>query len=107
MLLIGSPRAIEIAKKNIPNALERLDKSFAQVSALENSAINAFASKTQAIFAIIGPKAADFVEQKAEVEHQLNKLYEKQKAIVEELGEKQGSSHIFITTSRSVENLSH
>lgn len=88
--LLGSTRAIEIAKESIPNALKKLEKCIAQVSTLENSAINAFASKTKAIFEIIGPKAADFVEQKAEIEYQLNKLYDKQKAIIEELGEKQG-----------------
>lgn len=90
-MLLGSPKAIEIAKRNIPNALEKLEKCIAQVSTLETSAINAFASKTTAIFEIIGPKAADFVEQKAEIEHKLNKSYEKQKVIIEELGEKQGS----------------
>lgn len=93
--LSGSPKAIEIAKKNIPAALNKLDKCIEEASSLENTAINTFANQTKQLFEIIGPKAANFVEQKAEIEVELNKIYEKQKGLYSEIGELQGLSFEF------------
>jgi len=63
---------------------------------LKDSAINTFASQTEEIFKIIGPKAADFFNQKFEVESQLNDFYDKQQNLYRELAEKQGLLHFFL-----------
>lgn len=75
---LGSPKAIEIAQKNIPEALRKLDAYIKKAAALDNLAINAFSSNAAELFKIIGPEAADFVKRKAEIESQLDDLYERQ-----------------------------
>ncbi|CAF1080857.1 unnamed protein product [Adineta steineri] len=86
----GSPKAIEIAQKNIPAALKTLENCIELASTLENSAIQTFASQTKALFEIIGPEAVQFVKEKAQVQHQLNDLYDQQQKLYAELGQKQG-----------------
>ncbi len=87
---LGSKKAIEIVQKTIPNALEKLEKCIKDVSTLKDTAINTFASQTEEIFEIIGPKAVDFFNQKFEVESQLNDFYDKEQNLYRELAEKQG-----------------
>jgi len=87
---LGSPRAIQIAQKNIPDALTIIDRCIEEASKLENTAMESFANQTQQIFEIIGPEAAKFVNQKAEQEILLKRLYDQQEALYKELGIKQG-----------------
>jgi len=60
---------------------------------MENSAFGTFADQITTIFEIIGPEAAKFVDQKAEIECQLTKHYDDQRKLYTELGDKQGLSN--------------
>ncbi|CAF1501103.1 unnamed protein product [Didymodactylos carnosus] len=86
----GSPRAIEIAQKNITAALKTLDQCIELASTLENSAIQTFASQTKTLFEIIGSEAVQFIKEKAEIQYQLKELYDQQQKLYAELGPKQG-----------------
>lgn len=88
---LGSPKAIEIAKKNIPAALGKLDEFIAKAADLDGSAINAFSCNAAKLFNIVGPEAAQFVKRKAEVEIQLSKLYEGQNKLWDEYVESKGT----------------
>lgn len=86
----GSPEAVKIAQKNVPGALKTLDQFITEASTLNDSAFQTFSTQTNKILMIIGPKAADFVKQKVDIECELKCLYEKQNELCTKLGEKQG-----------------
>lgn len=82
--------AVEIAKKNIPAALAKLDKFIEKAEALDSSVIDAFESNSKELFEIIGPAAGDFVKRRAEIEDNLERLYNKKNKLCNELVEIKG-----------------
>ena len=100
-ICLGSPKAIEIAQKNIPAALQTLEQCIQLALTLDNSAIETFASQTKTLFEIIGPEAVQFVKEKAEVQHKLKDLYDQQQKLYTELGQKKGLPTSFF----SIQNL--
>jgi hypothetical protein len=61
----GSQSGIDIAQQNIPAALSVLEKAIVSANALENPAVQLFEENAGKFFKIMGPKAAEFAEQKA------------------------------------------
>ncbi|XP_037033792.1 uncharacterized protein LOC119072645 isoform X2 [Bradysia coprophila] len=84
----GSKKAIDIAKKNIPDALSKLKQCIALVEQLDSNAFANFAQQTETIFGIIGPESAKFAEQKEELDENIRKKCDKQQKLISELGEK-------------------
>jgi len=70
--------------------LAKIEEHIEDVSKLEDSVIKVFEQQTEELFQIIGPKAADFVEQKAELENLLNLEYDKKDRLNKALAEKIG-----------------
>ncbi len=68
--------------------MAKIEEHIEDVSKLEDSVIKVFEQQTEKIFQIIGPKAADFVEQKAELENLLNLEYDKKDRLNKALAEK-------------------
>ncbi|CAF2886485.1 unnamed protein product [Rotaria sp. Silwood2] len=73
---------------------------------LDNSAIRTFSEQTQQLFEIIGPKAADFVKQKADTEILLKNQYKTQEEFATELAHLQGEferfSHLIHATDKQI-----
>lgn len=87
---LGSKRAIAIAKKSIPAALNKLNESIARVNTLDSNAITSFAEQTTKIFEIVGPEAAKFVEKKAALDESIRKKRIDQQNLITNLGTKKG-----------------
>lgn len=64
----------------------------AKAEDLTTSAIAKFAENTQTIFEIIGPEAAKFVEQKGQLDEEIQAERKKQEDMYGKLGEKQGKN---------------
>lgn len=90
----GSPTAIKIAKKNIPDALAKLDDFIEKAKKLDCSALNSFTSNSKELFEIVGPKAAEFVKEKSEIEAKLDNLYDNFNKTSEEFEEIKGMTKI-------------
>ncbi|CAG2169954.1 unnamed protein product [Oppiella nova] len=95
----GSKKAVEIAQKNIPDALARLDKYIEDAESLDSVAINEFGEQSQQIFEIIGPEAAKFAEQKDQLEAKINKKYKEQDELYRELGIVQVNSAYYLMSA--------
>ncbi len=70
--------------------MAKIEEHIEDVSKLEDSVIKVFEQQTEKLLQIIGPKAADFVEQKAELENLLNLEYDKKDRLNKALAEKLG-----------------
>ncbi|XP_054152700.1 uncharacterized protein LOC128951477 [Oppia nitens] len=78
----GSQAAIAVAKKNIPQALSRLNQCIERAKQLDSNAINIFGEQTTKIFHIIGPEAAKFAEEKAKKQHEINKYFDDKNKLI-------------------------
>ena len=87
---IGSRKAIEIAQRNIPMALQVLDNAINTANSLENSAVSMFREHAEQFFEIIGPSAANFAEQKAECDAAIISLEREKQILIDGLAEAQG-----------------
>ncbi len=76
--------AIQVAKKNIPAALAKLDQYIEKASKLEVSAINSFTADSEKLFQIIGQEAGDFVKRRQEIDMNVKQLYKKQNELWDE-----------------------
>lgn len=83
-MVLGSTVAIEAAKENISVAWEKLDELIVKTESSDASMINSFASDWEKLFSIIGENAGNFAERRQEIESQLEELYEKRNAKLEE-----------------------
>ena len=95
--MTGHRDAIAVVQKTVPKALVTLERCIEETGTLENSAIETFSDQTGKIFEIIGPEAANFVKQKADVGVELKQLYEAQNKLSAELAHRQGKKFIFFS----------
>lgn len=91
--IIGSKKAIEIAKKNVPAALNKLNDCIACIQLLDSNAIQHFADQSEKIFKIIGPEAAKFADEKEALDAKIRQNRINQQNLVSALGKKRGKCY--------------
>lgn len=80
--LKASKTAVTIARQNITTSLAKLKKWTIKIEELESDLSNHFfQNQINEIFKIIGPEAAKFVEEKSNIETEINAAEEKQKQL--------------------------
>ena len=91
---LGSPTSIAAAQRTINEAQQAVKKSIEEAESISSFAIEDFSAKTTKLLQIMGPEAANFSKQKAEIEDQIRQQYEKQQQLYTDIAHKKGKSLI-------------
>lgn len=89
-IFVGSSVAIQAAQTTISGALDNLTKNISAAKELNTAALKNFKENIDMLFHVMGPNAADFVNQKVEIHRQLDEKYQKKRELMDELSKQRG-----------------
>jgi hypothetical protein len=102
IICLGSAASVAAAQRTIGAALNDLEKSIEKAEGLKTTAINEFAGQTEALLKIMGPEAAKYTEQKADIEDRLRLEYEKEQKLHAEIAHKKGKMPFILDTKKRI-----